>query len=191
MSTEKLLFVVVYMYLKQFLDSPSVVLCLLFLFKAICLLPTYELALQTGQMAEKMGKFCPEVKIGYAVRGEKGKELPPASKFAIVVSKADLPSNVIYYNCCLFSVSRGQKVTDHILFGTPGTLLDWILRHRVIDPKKIRMCVFHAADVMIGLQGHQDQCRRLHKSVNFCYRARSIIWNQIFFKVYFQGLRPS
>ena len=34
--------------------------------------PTYELALQTGQVAEKMGKFCPEIKIGYAVRGEKG-----------------------------------------------------------------------------------------------------------------------
>jgi len=40
--------------------------------KVICLSPTYELALQTGQVAEKMGKFCPEVKIGYAVRGEKG-----------------------------------------------------------------------------------------------------------------------
>ena len=38
----------------------------------ICLSPTYELALQTGQVAEKMGKFCPEVKIGYAVRGERG-----------------------------------------------------------------------------------------------------------------------
>ena len=41
-------------------------------FQVICLSPTYELALQTGQVAEKMGKFCPEVKIGYAVRGEKG-----------------------------------------------------------------------------------------------------------------------
>ena len=40
----------------------------------ICLSPTYELALQTGQVAEKMGKFCPEIKIGYAVRGEKGEE---------------------------------------------------------------------------------------------------------------------
>ena len=43
--------------------------------KVICLSPTYELALQTGQVAEKMGKFCPEVKIGYAVRGEKGEKL--------------------------------------------------------------------------------------------------------------------
>ena len=114
-----------------------------------------------------MGKFCPEVKIGYAVRGEKGKKLPPASKYAIVILKADLPSNVTYFKCCLvcLEVSRGQKVTDHILFGTPGTLLDWILRHRVIDSKKIKMFVLDEADVMIALQGHQDQSIRIHKSV--------------------------
>jgi len=58
----------------------------------ICLSPTNELALQTGQVAEKMGKFCPEVKIGYAVRGEKGKHFSLASKYVIVVSKADIPS---------------------------------------------------------------------------------------------------
>ena len=45
--------------------------------KVICILPTYELALQTGQMAEKMGKFCLEVKIGYAVRGERGEKHEP------------------------------------------------------------------------------------------------------------------
>ena len=66
--------------LRQFLDYSSVVF-----FKVICLSPTYELALQTGQVAEKMGKFCPEVKIGYAVRGEKGKKLSSASKYAIKV----------------------------------------------------------------------------------------------------------
>ena len=77
-------------------------------------------------------------------------------------------------------------MTDHILFGTPGTLLDWILRHRVIDTKKIKMFVLDEADVMIALQGHQDQSIRIHKSVN--YRARSIIWHQIFLEVYFLGL---
>jgi len=40
----------------------------------ICLSPTPELALQTGQVAEKMSKFCPEIKIGYAVIGERGEE---------------------------------------------------------------------------------------------------------------------
>ena len=174
MSTEKLLFVVVVVYI-VFKTNFLILFLLLFLYKAICLSPTYELALQTGQMAEKMGKFCPKVKIGYAVRGEKGKKLAPPSKFAIVVSKVDLPSNVIYYKFCLSSVSRGQKVTDHILLGTPGTLLDWIVRHRVIDPKKIKMFVLDEADAMIAFEGHQDQSIRIHKSVNYCYRARSII----------------
>lgn len=129
-----------------------------------------------------MGKFCPEVKIGYAVRGEKGKKL------RAVVSKADLPSNVIYYKFCFSLVSKGQRVTDHMLFGTPGTLLDWILRHKVIDSKKIKMFVLDEADVMIALQGHQDQSIRIHKSVNYCFRVRSIIWQQIFVGVYFQEL---
>ena len=60
-------------------------------------------------------------------------------------------------------MSRGQKVTDHIIFATPGTLLDWILRSKVLDPKKIKMFVLDEADVMIALQGHQDQSIRIHK----------------------------
>ena len=48
--------------------------------KVICISPTYELALQTGQVAEKMGKFCPEVKIGSAVRGQEGEKLEPGKK---------------------------------------------------------------------------------------------------------------
>lgn len=101
--------------------------------QVVCLSPTYELALQTGQVAEKMKQFCPEIKIGYAVRGER--------------------------------VSRSQKVTDHIIFGTPGTLLEWILRYKVLQPEKIKMFVLDEADVMIALQGHQDQSIRIHKAL--------------------------
>ena len=32
------------------------------------------MALQKGQVAEKMSKFCPEIKIGYAVKGERGEK---------------------------------------------------------------------------------------------------------------------
>ena len=48
----------------------------------VCLSPTYELALQTGQVAEKMGQFCPEIKIGYAVRGERGEKFYQKNKTA-------------------------------------------------------------------------------------------------------------
>lgn len=34
--------------------------------------PTYELAVQTGEVAAKMAQFCPEILIRYAVRGEEG-----------------------------------------------------------------------------------------------------------------------
>lgn len=39
----------------------------------MCLSPTYELALQTGKVIEQMGKFHPELKLAYAVRGNKCK----------------------------------------------------------------------------------------------------------------------
>jgi len=38
--------------------------------QVLCLSPTYELAIQTGEVAAKMSRFCPEIKIKYAVRGE-------------------------------------------------------------------------------------------------------------------------
>ncbi|XP_067055184.1 ATP-dependent RNA helicase DDX19A-like isoform X2 [Acropora muricata] len=101
--------------------------------QVICLLPTYELALQTGQVAEKMRKFCPEIKIGYAVRGKR--------------------------------VLPGDKVTDHILFGTPGIMLDWIFRHKAIDPRKIKMLVLDDANFMIAIQGHHDHCIRIQKKL--------------------------
>ena len=61
------------------------------------------------------------------------------------------------------SVSPGHKVTDHILFATPETMLDWIFRHKAVDPRKIKMFVLDEADVMIAIQGHQDQSIRIHK----------------------------
>ncbi|XP_030632063.1 ATP-dependent RNA helicase DDX19B isoform X7 [Chanos chanos] len=39
--------------------------------QCLCVSPTYELALQTGKVIEQMGKFYPEVKLMYAIRGNK------------------------------------------------------------------------------------------------------------------------
>ena len=38
----------------------------------ICLSPTYELAIQTGKVLQKMAKFMPEIKVKLAVRGVNG-----------------------------------------------------------------------------------------------------------------------
>lgn len=37
--------------------------------QCLCLSPSYELAVQTGKVIEKMGKYLTDVKIAYAIRG--------------------------------------------------------------------------------------------------------------------------
>ncbi|XP_072333779.1 ATP-dependent RNA helicase DDX19A-like isoform X3 [Scyliorhinus torazame] len=39
--------------------------------QCLCLCPTYELALQTGQVIEQMGVYCTDIRVGYAVRGNR------------------------------------------------------------------------------------------------------------------------
>ncbi|KAF6288478.1 hypothetical protein mRhiFer1_009185 [Rhinolophus ferrumequinum] len=99
--------------------------------QCLCLSPTYELALQTGKVIEQMGRFHPELKLAYAVRGNK--------------------------------LERGQKISEHIVIGTPGTVLDWCAKLKFIDPKKIKVFVLDEADVMIATQGHQDQSIRIQR----------------------------
>lgn len=41
--------------------------------QVLCLSPTYELAIQTGEVAAKMSKFC-KIKLRFAVRGEEGRK---------------------------------------------------------------------------------------------------------------------
>ncbi len=64
---------------------------------------------------------------------------------------------------CFSSVNRGEKLTDHIIIGTPGTVLDWCIKFRVIDLKKVKVFVLDEADVMIDTQGHQDQSIRIQR----------------------------
>uniref|UniRef100_A0A8C6L302 RNA helicase n=3 Tax=Nothobranchius furzeri TaxID=105023 RepID=A0A8C6L302_NOTFU len=102
--------------------------------QCLCVAPTYELALQTGQVIEQMGKFCPDVKLAYAVRGTKA--------------------------------VRGSRLQEHIVVGTPGTVLDWCTKYKMIDPKKISIFVLDEADVMINMQGHRDQSIRIHRQLS-------------------------
>ncbi|KAG1668007.1 DEAD-box helicase Dbp80 [Nymphon striatum] len=99
--------------------------------QVLILSPTYELALQTGHVAQKMATYCPDIKFKFAVRGEE--------------------------------VDRGDKVSEHIVIGTPGKILDWSTRFHFFDLKKITTFVLDEADVMIDTQGHQAQSVRIHK----------------------------
>lgn len=101
--------------------------------QVLCLSPTYELAIQTGEVAAHMAKYCREIEMKFAVRGEE--------------------------------VPRGTILTEHILIGTPGKVLDWGLKYKFFDLKKIIVFVLDEADVMIATQGHQDQCIKIHKNL--------------------------
>lgn len=48
--------------------------CFFFL-KVLCLSPTYELAIQTGEAAARMAQYCPEIKLKFAVRGEESNSI--------------------------------------------------------------------------------------------------------------------
>lgn len=102
--------------------------------QVLCLSPTYELAIQTGEVAAKMAQYCPDILLRYAVRGEE--------------------------------VQRGEKLKEHIIIGTPGKILDWGIKFKCFDLKKVKVFVLDEADVMIASQGHQDQCIRIHKQLS-------------------------
>ncbi|XP_077162453.1 ATP-dependent RNA helicase DDX25 isoform X1 [Paroedura picta] len=99
--------------------------------QCLCLSPTFELAVQTGQVVEKMGKFCVNIGVIYAVRGNR------------------LP--------------RGTVIEQQIVIGTPGTLLDWCFKLKLLDVKKIRVFVLDEADVMINKQNFLDQSVRIQR----------------------------
>jgi len=43
-----------------------------FVFQCLCLAPTYELALQIGDVTKQMSKFMRDVRVVFAVRGAGG-----------------------------------------------------------------------------------------------------------------------
>jgi len=60
-------------------------------------------------------------------------------------------------------VARGTTIEEQIVIGTPGTVLDWCLKLKFFDPKKISVFVLDEADIMIAMQGHCDQTVRIER----------------------------
>lgn len=101
--------------------------------QGLILSPTMELALQTVECVKMMGKYCTDITIRSAVKGD--------------------------------MVPRGQRVTEHIVIGTPGKVVDWAVKYRCLDLRTCKVFVLDEADVMIATQGHQDQSVRIHKQL--------------------------
>ncbi|VDD94962.1 unnamed protein product [Enterobius vermicularis] len=114
--------------------------------QCLCLAPTYELAMQIGQVVKEMSYFMPEVKVQFAVRGVQG-------------------------------MSRGMKIEEQIVIGTPGKMLDWVLKLKIIDPSKIICLVFDEADVMISQQGYQDQSLNFRELVRSGAKYQSMLFS--------------
>ncbi|NXE84648.1 DDX25 helicase, partial [Cochlearius cochlearius] len=101
--------------------------------QCLCLAPTYELALQIGRVVETIGRFCADIKVTYAVRGNR--------------------------------VPQGVLLEEQIVIGTPGTMLDWCFKRRVVDVRRITMFVLDEADVMIDTQGLSHQSIRVQRAL--------------------------
>lgn len=98
--------------------------------QAICLAPARELARQTLEVIQTMGRFTK------------------------VTSKLVVPG----------SYDANTAFNEHILVGTPGTLLDLIKRRRV-NMSKVKVFVLDEADNMLDAQGLGAQCVRVKKSL--------------------------
>ncbi|XP_056589448.1 ATP-dependent RNA helicase DDX19A [Triplophysa dalaica] len=79
---------------------------------------------------------------------------------------------------------RSCKIKEQIVIGTPGTVLDWCTKLKLIDPKKIKVFVLDEADVMIATQGHQDQSIRIQRMLSkgcqmllFSATFEDSVWN--------------
>ena len=81
-----------------------------------------------------------------------------------VVDKIGRFTNIQTHLAIPGSWSRNEKITKHILIGTPGSLVDMLSRGgRIFDPKTIRVFVLDEADEMIAMQGLGDQTRRIQR----------------------------
>jgi ATP-dependent RNA helicase DDX19/DBP5 len=60
-------------------------------------------------------------------------------------------------------VPRGQKLTSHIVIGTPGKMTDWAFRLNFLNLSTIRVFCLDEADVMIATQGYQDSSIKIHR----------------------------
>lgn len=72
------------------------------------------------------------------------------------------------------AVKKGEQLKDHIVVGTPGTVLD-LLKKRSIDARNVNVFVLDEADNMLDLQGMGEQSLRVKKYTRSSSRADTIV----------------
>ncbi|KAM4678480.1 ATP-dependent RNA helicase DDX25-like [Discoglossus pictus] len=61
--------------------------------------------------------------------------------------------------------TKGSNIEAQIIIGTPGTVMDWCFKLKLINVTNIRVFVLDEADVMIGRQGHSDHSVRVKRAM--------------------------
>jgi len=108
--------------------------------QALCVVPTRELARQIADVIQMLGKYT-DTKVHLAV-----KQNEPDRRGA------------------RRSAARSGPVTDHIIVGTPGKILD-LIKTRALTTSSVRIFVLDEADQMVDTQGMGDQTLRIKRSL--------------------------
>lgn len=61
------------------------------------------------------------------------------------------------------AVRQGTVSKEQIVVGTPGTVLDWCFKLKVVDLSQIRLFVLDEADIMIDTQSLSQQSIRIQR----------------------------
>ncbi|KRY00333.1 ATP-dependent RNA helicase DDX19A, partial [Trichinella pseudospiralis] len=90
--------------------------------QCLCLVPTCELAVQICDVFRKLGSYAKSLSIALATRSP----------------DATVPT-------------PDQEITDHVIVGTPMTVLRWMHQLKCFDPEKLNIFILDEADCMLNL----------------------------------------
>uniref|UniRef100_A0A8C2R3H3 RNA helicase n=1 Tax=Capra hircus TaxID=9925 RepID=A0A8C2R3H3_CAPHI len=109
--------------------------------QCLCLAPTYELALQTGRVVERMGKFCVDVQVMYAIRGNQIPRGTDVTKQIVIGTPGtwDRPGSWVM-PFSLFSPRALPSECQMLLFSATFEDSVWQFAERIIpDPNVIKL----------------------------------------------------
>ncbi|PNI65582.1 DDX25 isoform 4, partial [Pan troglodytes] len=114
--------------------------------QCLCLAPTYELALQTGRVVEQMGKFCVDVQVMYAIRGNRNwcfkLKLIDLTKIRVfVLDEADVMIDTQGFSDHSIRIQRAlPSECQMLLFSATFEDSVWHFAERIIpDPNVIKL----------------------------------------------------
>ncbi|XP_029817950.1 ATP-dependent RNA helicase DDX25 [Manacus vitellinus] len=112
--------------------------------QCLCLAPTYELALQIGQVVRAIGKFCTDIKVNYAVRGNR---IPKGTVLEeqIIIGTPGTTLDWCFKHRILDLTKISLFVLDEadIMIDTQGLSCQSIRIHRAL-PKNCQVLLFSA-----------------------------------------------